>query len=40
MWRKSDLCRLPNCGLAMNQFAIMFEDRINLTELHSFKQNF
>jgi putative transposase len=25
---------IPNWGLAMNQFAIMFEDRINLAELH------
>jgi putative transposase len=31
---------IPNWGLAMNQFAIMFEDRIQLTELHSFTQNF
>jgi putative transposase len=31
---------IPNWGLAMNQFAIMFEDRINLAELHSFTQNF
>lgn len=31
---------IPNWGLAMNQFAIMFEGRINLAELHSFTQNF
>lgn len=31
---------IPNWGLAMNQFAIMFPDRINLAELHSFTQNF
>jgi putative transposase len=31
---------IQNWGLAMNQFAIMFEDRINLAELHSFTQNF
>lgn len=31
---------IPNWGLAMNQFAIMFEDRIQLAELHSFTQNF
>ena len=31
---------IPNWGLAMNQFAIMFEDRIQLAELHSLTQNF
>ena len=31
---------IPNWGLAMNQFAIMFEDRIQLTELNQFTQNF
>ena len=30
---------IPNWGLAMNQFAIMFEDRINLAELHQLTQN-
>lgn len=30
---------IQNWGLAMNQFAIMFEDRINLTELHQLTQN-
>lgn len=31
---------IQNWGLAMNQFAIMFEDRINLAELHQLTQNF
>lgn len=31
---------IQNWGLAMNQFAIMFEDRIQLGELNSFTQNF
>ncbi len=30
---------IQNWGLAMNQFAIMFENRINLTELHQLTQN-
>jgi putative transposase len=30
---------IQNWGLAMNQFAIMFEDRINLAELHQLTQN-
>jgi len=30
---------IPNWGLAMNQFAIMFENRINLAELHQLTQN-
>lgn len=31
---------IQNWGLAMNQFAIMFEDRLNLAELHQLTQNF
>jgi putative transposase len=31
---------IPNWGLAMNQFAIMFEDRLPIEELNSFTQNF
>lgn len=31
---------IQNWGLAMNQFAIMFEDRLEIAELNSFTQNF
>ncbi len=31
---------IPNWGLAINQFAIMFEDRLPLEELNSVTQNF
>lgn len=36
---KKSTMSIQNWGLAMNQLAIMFEDRINLTELHQFTQN-
>ena len=31
---------IQNWGLAMNQFAILFEDRLEIAELNSFTQNF